>query len=211
VSNLARKTLFGFVQLAVTLGIALFGPAWTLDFWQAWVYLLVFMTSAALITVYLWKESPDLLARRVNAGPTAEKERSQQLIQLLAGVAFIGSLVLPALDHRLVWSNVPIYVDISGDILVAVGFLIVFLAFKENAFTAATIEVAVDQKVISTGPYATVRHPMYSGALIMLFGTPLALGSWWGLVLFIVMTLTIIWRLLDEETFLEKNLAGYAD
>jgi protein-S-isoprenylcysteine O-methyltransferase Ste14 len=207
----AKQTVFGFVALAIILAFALFGAAGTLEFWQAWVYLCVFLGSSALITVYLWKESPELLARRVNAGPTAEKQRSQQLIQVLASVAFIGCLVVPGFDHRFGWSNVPIYVVICGDILVAAGFLVVFLVFKENAFTAATIEVAADQKVIATGPYAIVRHPMYAGALIMLFGTALALGSWWGLVPFIVMTLTIAARLLDEEKFLAKNLPGYAD
>jgi protein-S-isoprenylcysteine O-methyltransferase Ste14 len=211
VNSLAKQTVFGFVALAIILAVALFGAAGTLDFWQAWVYFCVFLGSSALITVYLWKESPELLARRVNAGPTAEKQRSQQLIQVLASVAFIGCLVVPAFDHRFRWSNVPIYVVIFGDILVAVGFMVVFLVFKENTFTAATIDVAADQMVIATGPYATVRHPMYAGALIMLFGTALALGSWWGLVPFIAMTLTIAARLRDEEKFLAKNLPGYAD
>jgi protein-S-isoprenylcysteine O-methyltransferase Ste14 len=211
VNSLARQTIGGFVLLAVILGIALFGTAGALDFWQAWVYLCVFFGSSALITVYLWKESPELLARRVHAGPTAEKQRSQQLIQILASIAFLGCLVVPGFNHRFGWSNVSIYIVILGDILVALGFLIVFLVFKENAFTAATIEVAADQKVISTGPYAIVRHPMYAGALLMLFGTALALSSWWGLVPFAVMTLTIAARLLDEERFLAKNLPGYAD
>ncbi len=211
VSNLAKQTVFGFVLLAVILGIALFGAAGRLDYWQAWVYLVVFMGSSALITVYLWRESPQLLARRVNAGPTAEKQRSQQVIQLVASIAFLGCLVVPGLDHRVGWSNVPTYVVVLGDILAGVGFLIVFLVFKQNAFTAATIEVAADQKVISSGPYAIVRHPMYAGALVLLFGTALALGSWWGLVPFVVMTLTIAARLLDEEGFLTKNLAGYGD
>jgi protein-S-isoprenylcysteine O-methyltransferase Ste14 len=210
-NNLARHTIVGFVLLAVILGVALFGSAGTLDFWQAWVYLLVFMGSSALITVYLWRESPELLARRVNAGPTAEKQTSQQVIQLVASVAFIGCLVVPALDHRFGWSNLPLYFVILGDILVAAGFLIVLRVFQENAFTAATIEVAADQKVISTGPYAVVRHPMYAGALVLLFGTALALGSSWGSVPFGVMTLTIAARLLDEERFLANNLPGYTD
>jgi protein-S-isoprenylcysteine O-methyltransferase Ste14 len=100
---------------------------------------------------------------------------------------------------------------VAGDVLTALGFLIVFLVFKENTFTAATIAVTVDQKVVSTGPYAIVRHPMYSGALIMLFGTSLALGSWWGLLMFIPMIFTIAWRARDEERFLMKNLSGYEE
>jgi protein-S-isoprenylcysteine O-methyltransferase Ste14 len=207
--NLATKTILGFAQLVVALGLLLFAPAWTFDFWQAWIYLLVFVTSSALITIYLWKRDPKLLERRVNAGPSAEKEKKQKLIQVFASLAFIGLMIAPSLDHRFSWSNVPVLVVIGGDLLAALGFFIVFLVFKGNTFTAATIEIAPDQTVISSGPYAVVRHPMYAGALIMLFGTPLALGSWWALLLCIMMTFVIIWRLLNEETFLSKNLSGY--
>jgi protein-S-isoprenylcysteine O-methyltransferase Ste14 len=120
-------------------------------------------------------------------------------------------IILPALDHRFAWSDIPPFLVISGDILIALGFLVIFFVFKENTFTAAVIEVAVDQKVISTGLYALIRHPMYAGALIMLLGTPLALGSWWGLLMFIPFTLIIVWRLLDEEKFLSKYLGGYSE
>jgi len=210
-TNLASKTIFGFVWLILILGILLMAPAWTLDYWQARVYLAIFSTSSALITAYLWKKDPKLLERRVNAGPAAEKERSQKLIQAFASLAFIGMMILPSLDHRFSWSNVPLLTVVTGEALVAFGFFIIFLVFKENSFTSATIEVASNQMVISTGPYAIVRHPMYAGALIMLLGTPLALGSWWGLIMFAMMTLVIILRLLDEEKFLTRSLPGYAE
>ena len=208
---LAKKTVLGFTQLTAALGIFLMAPAWTLDYWQAWVYLLVFTASSALITTYLWKKDRKLLERRINAGPGAENETSQKLIQLLASLAFAGALILPSLDHRFSWSAVPLPVVVGGDALTALGFLIVFLVFKENTFTAATITVTPDQKVVSTGPYAVVRHPMYSGALVMLLGTPLALGSWWGLLMFAPMTFTIAWRARDEEEFLAKSLSGYKE
>ena len=210
-NNLASKTVLGFTQLITVLGILLLAPAWTLDYWQAWAYLLVFAASSALITAYLWKEDPKLLERRINVGPGAENEKRQKLIQLLASCVFIGAMILPSLDHRFSWSAVPLPMVVTGDVLVALGFLIVFLVLKENTFAAATIAVAPDQKVVSTGPYAVVRHPMYSGALVMLFGTPLALGSWWGLVMFIPMTFIIAWRARDEERFLLKNLPGYTE
>jgi protein-S-isoprenylcysteine O-methyltransferase Ste14 len=211
VSNLARKTVLGFTQLIAVLGILLFAPAWTFDYWQAWMYLSVFAASAALITTYLWKKDPKLLERRLNAGPEAETEKSQKLIQFLASFVFIGTVIVPSLDHRFSWSAVPLTVVVAGDILVALGFLMVFLVFKENTFTAATITVARHQKVVSTGPYAVVRHPMYSGSLVMLFGTPLALGSWWGLLMFVPMAFTIRWRARDEERFLLENLSGYKE
>jgi protein-S-isoprenylcysteine O-methyltransferase Ste14 len=152
-----------------------------------------------------------LLERRVNAGPGAEKEKSQKVIQFLAAIAFIAVFVFCAIDHRLRWSAVPPYVAIAGDVLVALGLVIIFVVFKENTFTSGIIEVEAGQKVISTGPYALVRHPMYLGALVMLLGVPLALGSWWGLFTIIPIALVIVWRLLDEEQFLAKNLSGYLE
>jgi protein-S-isoprenylcysteine O-methyltransferase Ste14 len=105
----------------------------------------------------------------------------------------------------------PPYFVAIGDILVATSLLIIFLVFKENTFTSRVVEVDAEQKVISTGLYALVRHPMYMGALFLFVGIPLALGSWWGLLTFIPLTLIIVWRLLDEERFLAKNLSGYAE
>jgi protein-S-isoprenylcysteine O-methyltransferase Ste14 len=211
VDTLTRKAVLGFTQLIAALVVLLFVPAWTLDYWQAWVYLSVFALSSALISAYLWKKDPKLLERRIAAGPGAETEPSQKLIQLLASLVFIGAMILPSLDHRFSWSAVALPAVVAGEVLTGLGFLIVFLVFRENTFTAATIAVARGQEVVSTGPYAIVRHPMYSGALVMLFGTPLALGSWWGLMMFIPMLFTIAWRARDEERFLSKNLIGYRE
>ena len=207
--SLKTKTLLGFVELIVMLGLFLFAPAGSLNFWQAWVYSIIFFVSSATVTFYLWKRDPELLARRVEVGPIEEKEKTQKTIQVFASIFFILILIIPSLDHRFGWSHVPVYIVIVGDILVVLGFFIVFLVFRENTFASATIEIATDQKVISTGLYNIVRHPMYSGALVMLFGTPLALGSWWGLLMLIPFTLILILRLLDEEKFLSKNLSGY--
>ncbi len=102
------------------------------------------------------------------------------------------------------------YVALTGDSLVALGWLEIFYVFRENTFTAAIIEVAPDHKVISTGPYVLVRHPMYAGALVMFVGVPIALGSWWGSLVVAAMLPALLWRLLDEEEFLAKNLPGYA-
>lgn len=199
------------MQLVVFMGAALFLPAWTLNYWQAWAYLIIFVAASALITVYLWKHDHKLLESRVKAGPRAEKEAFQKSIQVLASLAFIGTLVLPSLDHRFHWSHVPLVCVIAGDALVAFGFLVVFFVYKENTFTSATIEVTANQRVISTGLYAFVRHPMYAGALVMLFATPIALGSWWGILMSIPMTLVIVLRLLNEERFLQTNLPGYTE
>jgi protein-S-isoprenylcysteine O-methyltransferase Ste14 len=208
---LAGRTILGFGQLFVVLALALFGPAWTLSFWQAWVYLFVFAACTFPIAAYLWKSDRKLLERRVNAGPQAEKERLQVILQIALSFTFLAFFVVASLDHRFSWSRVPPALELLGDALVASGFLAVFFVLKENSFAAGAIEVAPDQRVISTGPYAIVRHPMYAGALIMLFGTPLALGSFWSFVPFVLTIGVLVARLLDEETFLAKNLPGYDD
>lgn len=204
-----RKAYFGLFFLIIIMGILFFVSAGSLAFWQAWVYLIVFGTSSLLITLFLMKKDMALLKRRVNAGAAAENEKNQKIIQAFAQFIFIAILIIPGLDHRFRWSEVSLFLIIAGDILVALGFYIVFLVFKENSFTSAIIEIAEDQKVISTGPYKIVRHPMYSGALLLLLFTPFALASFWSLPLVILMIIIIIYRLLDEEKFLSKNLDGY--
>jgi protein-S-isoprenylcysteine O-methyltransferase Ste14 len=209
--NLNKKATGGFLFLFIILSLSLFLPAGTIYYWQAWVYLFLFFTTTGAITFYLMKKDTALLQRRVSAGPAAEKENIQKIIQFIAQFAFLAIYIVSALDHRAGWSNVTIYAVVAGDILVVTGLFIVFLVFKENTFTSATIEVDKEQKVISTGPYALVRHPMYSGAFLMLLGTPVALGSWWGLLTFIPIATVIVWRLFDEEKYLSKNLNGYTE
>lgn len=207
--DLNIRAFRGMLFLIIILATFLFLPAWTLDYREAWIFLAVFFFMVLIITLYLIKRDPKLLERRIKAGPGAEKERSQKIIQSLAGIAFIMIFILSAIDHRFKWSMVPVYLIVAGDFLVALGLLIVFLVFKENSYASATIEVGVEQTLISTGPYSFVRHPMYFGAFVMLMGVPLALGSWWGLLTVIPIMVAIVWRLLDEEIFLEKNLPGY--
>jgi protein-S-isoprenylcysteine O-methyltransferase Ste14 len=209
--NLNAQAWLSLIVLAVVMGLLLFIPAGTIHYWQAWVYLSIFMGASFLITLYLMKKDPALLKRRMRGGPTAEKRRTQKLIMLGASIGFVALLVVPALDHRFQWSEIPLSVVIVGDVLVATGFYFIFLVYKENPFTSATIEVAEDQKVISTGPYAVVRHPMYASALFYLVGTPLALGSFWGILTLVAMMPFLIWRLYDEERFLVQNLAGYTE
>ena len=209
--NLKARAWLALAVLAVVMALLLFVPAGTVRYWQAWVYLSIFFGAAALTTMFLMRKDPALLERRMSGGPTAEKQPTQKFIMLCTSLGFIALLVVPALDYRFAWSTVPLSGVLVGDALVAVGFYLIFLVYKENTFTSATIEVAPDQKVISTGPYAIVRHPMYASALLYLVGTPLALGSYWGFAPLVGMLPFLIWRLFDEERFLALNLPGYTD
>lgn len=209
--SLARRTWVGFVSFAIILAALLCLSAWSVTYWQGWAFLAVFLGSGVLITVYFLKHDPALIERRLKAGPGAERERSQKIIQVLATVFFLALIVVPGFDHRDHWSRAPAYVAVIGDALVALGMFVVFLVYKENSYTAATIQTEKGQTVASAGPYRFVRHPMYAGALIMMAGVPLALGSFWGLLLMVPMTAILVWRLIDEERYLAINLPGYTD
>jgi protein-S-isoprenylcysteine O-methyltransferase Ste14 len=211
-SSLAIKALLSVLLLAVVMGGIIFLAAghWAIgDYWQAWVYLIVFTLISLITTIYLIRDDPELLERRMHGGPTAEKRASQRVIMFFTSLAFIGLLVVPALDRRFGWSSVPLYGVITGNALVVIGFYFIFLVYRENTYSSATIEVAADQKVIDSGPYSLVRHPMYAGALLYLLGTPLALGSYWGVLPFVAVIPLIIWRLIDEEKMLTQELEGY--
>ena len=211
-SSLAVKALLSVLLLAVVMGGVIFLAAghWTIgDYWQAWVYLSIFTGASVLITLDLMKRDPALLERRMSGGPTAEKQPVQKIIMLFTSLGFIALLVVPAVDYRLGWSAVPLGVVMLGDLLVILGFYLISRVYRENTYTSATIEVTQDQMVISTGPYAIVRHPLYASASLYLLGTPLALGSYLGLVPLAAIIPFLIWRLVDEERFLARNLPGY--
>ena len=210
-TGLNIRAIGWLLVLLVVMGAVLFVSAWTFNYWQAWVFLSVFGLSSLAVTVYLMKNDPKLLERRMHGGPTAEKELSQKIIMSAASIGFAAILIVPALDHRWHWSAVPPYAVIAGNILIVLGWTIILFVFRENTFTSATIEVAADQRVVSTGPYAVVRHPMYSGSLLYFLGIPIALGSWWGLLVGILMMPVFVLRLFDEEKLLARNLPGYSE
>ena len=210
-NNLNARAWTALAVLSAAMGLLLFVPAGSVRYWHAWVYLAVFTGASALVTLDLMRRDTALLERRMRGGPLAEKRPAQKRIMVFTSIGFLALLVVPALDYRFGWSAVPLAGVIAGNALVAIGFCVIFLVYRENTFTAATIQIAEGQKVVSTGPYAVVRHPMYSGGALYLLGTPLALGSYWGLAAVAAMLPILIWRLLDEERFLAADLPGYPE
>ena len=202
-----KSGIFGILLFAALI----FVPAGTLNYWQGWLFLAVFAASTTAFTVYLALFDKPLLERRMKAGPWHEQESSQKIIVSLVFVGFFSLIAVSALDVRFGWSRLPAYISLIGEALIVSSFLFIFWVVRVNSFAASTIQVTEDQKVVSTGPYAHVRHPMYSGALLLLVGIPLALGSWWALILIAPVMPVLIWRILDEERFLLKNLPGYAE
>jgi protein-S-isoprenylcysteine O-methyltransferase Ste14 len=209
--NLAVRAAPTAVLGLIVLCIMIFVPAGTLAYWQGWAFIAVFTISTNIIGVYLALKDPALLERRMRAGPGAETRPLQKALIALAFAGALALVVVSVLDYRFGWSFVPAWVSVLGDVLVAAGLMIDLLVFRENSYGASTIETMEGQRVISTGPYALVRHPMYVGVLVMVVGVPLALGSWWGLVFLLLNVPILVLRILDEETMLRQELHGYTD
>lgn len=209
VGNLLVKATVGCITLIASLALVLFIAAGSLRFWRAWLYLAVFALSVLVITTYLVAYDRALLARRVAAGPTAERERGQRVISGIANVLFLGLFVTAGLDARFGWSRVRPAPSIIAELFVLAGFGIVFLTFRANSYTSAVIEVAAEQPLVDRGPYALVRHPMYAGVVLLLLATPVALGSWPAVPCALALVLTVVVRLLREERYLRVHLEGY--
>ena len=207
--KLTLHTLASAVAGTLFFATLLCVPAGTVNYWQAWVFIAVFIGTTIGPSLYLAVRHPDALARRLNAGK--ETRPIQQLVMCALMASIIGTLVLSALDRRFGWSPVPVWVVIAGDVVVGVALLAAQLVVIQNNFAAANITVEAGQPVISTGLYAVVRHPMYLCALIMMVATPPALGSYWGLIPVAGAVPVLVARILDEEQMLRAELPGYIE
>ena len=206
--KLKRKMLWIFPLAVVVTGLMLFLPAGSLRYWQAWMFLATLFPPVFFVVSYFLTRDPGLLARRLQV---KEKERQQQVIVMLANLAFFLGFLLPGLDHRYGWSGVPAWACVLADALVFLGYVIVFFVFRENSYTSRIVEVVEGQKVVTTGPYSLVRHPMYAGVVLMYLATPIALGSFWALGFFVPVIVLIVVRALDEERVLVRDLEGYKE
>ena len=203
----ATTSVIGF---AVFL-LLVFWPAGTFDYWRGWAFIAVFAAATMIPSLYLAATNPAALKRRMQAGPAAETRPLQKIIITFAFLSMGAMIVVSALDFRFGWSSVPAAVSVIGDVMVAVGLLIAMITTIQNGYAAANINVESDQKVVSTGFYALVRHPMYSGNVVLMVGIPLALGSYWGLLFVILGLVVLAVRILDEEKVLAQQLTGYTD
>jgi protein-S-isoprenylcysteine O-methyltransferase Ste14 len=211
ISELKRRGMWRTILFLPVMALMLFAPADSFRYWQGWLFGFVFMASTVAIGVYFSKHDPKLIERRIKAGPAAEKEPTQKLIIFLVIAAFVLLITVPGFDYRWHWSSVPLWLVLAANGAVAMSFAVFFLVMKQNSYAASTVTVEPGQPVVSTGVYAIVRHPMYAGALLLIAATPLALGSYWGLLVALAALPALLWRLLDEERILARDLPGYVD
>src|SRR5947209_4901100 len=205
--RLTASSIFGLVAT----GLILFVPAGTLNYWQGWVFIAVFVAATLGPTIYLARTNPAALRRRMHAGPRAETRTAQKIIITGSMVDMFGMMAFSAFDHRMGWSTVPGWVSVLGDVLVVVGLSVAMLVVIQNSYAAATVRVEAGQQLTSGGVYKYVRHPMYVGNVIMMTGIPLALGSYWGLLFVVPGVAVLVFRILDEEKLLIDELAGYRE
>jgi protein-S-isoprenylcysteine O-methyltransferase Ste14 len=203
---LHRKIAFVAVAAVIVIGVVMFVPAGTLDYWQAWMYNAVLLVSVGLVGAYFLKNDPEFIERRLR---TKEKEAAQGLITKIGDVVFTLAFLIPGFDRRFGWSAVPMEYSLIAEAVFLLGYLIVFLSFRENSYAGRTVEVVRGQKVISSGPYSIIRHPMYLGSIILYLATPIALGSYMAIPGFLLVVPIMVFRIISEEEFLKANLQGY--
>ncbi len=206
--QLLKPVAIRWLAVLVVLMLLLFVPAWTFDFWQAWVYAGVVFIPFTCVATYLLFTDPALIERRMH---TQEKEPQQKWVVLLTVIWYLLIFVFPGLDKRFGWSSVPTAIVLGTDLLVFLGYLLIFFVLRENSYASRVVEVEQGQKVISSGPYAIVRHPMYVGTLVMFVLTPLALGSGWGLIVALPLIPVLMARIMNEEKVLATGLPGYPE
>lgn len=209
--KLIWQTLGYGLIVVLVIGLLSFGPAGTFDYWQAWVFIAVYAIAATVPTISWGAKNPDVVRRRMHAGPTAETRIVQKLASGGLFVAFALLFVVSGLDHRFGWSTMPMPMSLVGDAVAALGLGLGILAVAQNNYAAANITVETQQPVISRGLYGLVRHPMYFSVLITMAGIPLALGSYWGLAVLTLAILALVLRIDDEEKMLTEELSGYRE
>ena len=207
-NKLMKKIFIFYFSAFIVIFLLLFLPAGSLYYWQGWIYFITIFITMIFIVSYFWKYDQQLLERRMKYKETVAK---QTFIQIVGGISFFIVFIVAGLDYRYHWSNVPILVVIISDLIVFLGYLFVFFVFRENSYASRIIEVEREQKVITTGSYAIVRHPMYLGVLLMYLFTPLALGSYWAIIFFLPLIPLIVIRIQEEEKYLLETLSGYKE
>jgi len=204
------KIIIRLLMILIFLGLVLFLPAGSLRYKEAWIFILIIYVPALFVIGYFYIKDPDFIGGRILK--RREKEETPRLIQNIFSVILFIGLLIPGFDFRFNWSDVPMTVVIVSDLLVLSGYLIIGRVMEENRYASSIIEIKNEQKIIVTGPYKIVRHPMYTGGMLLMLFTPLALGSYWAMIPFFISTfVAIVIRIIDEEKLLIANLPGYED
>ena len=206
--KLLLQALVKFILGIILVGLLVFLPAGTVEFVNGWILMGVLFVPMLILGVILIFKDPKLLGHRLNA---KEKEKKQDLVVKLSGLMFIAGFIVAGLDFRFEWLSLPLSVSIGAAVIFLLSYALYGEVLRENTYLSRTIEVMDDQKVIDTGMYGIVRHPMYSVTLLLFLSMPFVLGSLYSFIVFLVYPFIIAYRIKNEERFLEENLKGYVE
>ncbi len=206
--SLLTRILIRLSMLPLVIGLLMLRPAGTFDFWQVYAYFGILLVPMFFALIYFLRNAPEVLERRMK---TSEKEATQQRVVAILIISVLAIFMIPSFDKRFGWSEIPVWLVLVGDTMMLLGYLFMIYVMKVNSFAARTIEVEQNQRVIDSGPYALVRHPMYAGFLLMYVATPIALGSWWAFLAVAVVPIALIFRIINEEMVLHRDLDGYGE
>lgn len=204
--KLIIMALSRFVPGIIIISALLFIPAGTVKFWNAWLFMGVLFIPMLFVILYLIIRDPELLYKRMN---TNEKEKTQKKVVLLTSVVFISAFIIAGLDYRFEWSAIPLILEIISAFIVLIGYLLFYMVMRQNSYASRVVEIQEKQKLIDTGLYGIVRHPMYFAAILMFMFMPLVLGSFFALIPLLVFPFQMNVRMKNEEEILEKGLDGY--
>ena len=206
--GITRRAYLAAISAVALFCVMFFAPAGTFAYWQAWAYMGVVLIPMLFVMTYMLRKAPELLARRLQM---RERERTQKRLIGFSTIFLLGAFLVPGFDRRWSWSSMPWWVVVAADLLVLLGYAIIFRVFRENQYTSRTVQVEQGQQIVSTGPYAVVRHPMYVGVLFFYLASPIALGSWWAFLPAVIVLPILVIRILNEEQVLERDLPGYTE
>jgi protein-S-isoprenylcysteine O-methyltransferase Ste14 len=206
--QLIGMALARFIPGILIISAILFIPAGSIKFWNAWLFMGVLFIPMLFVVIYLIIRDPELLFKRMN---TNEKEKTQKKVVLLTSIIFLFVFIISGLDYRFQWSTVPLLLEILTALIVLIGYILFFMVMRQNSYASRVVEIQEKQKVIDTGLYGIVRHPMYSAAILMFMFMPLVLGSFYALIPLVIFPFQMSTRMKNEEEILEKGLEGYIE
>ena len=206
--NLVLQALTKYIAGLVFVGLMVFLPAGSMTYFNGWLFMALLFIPMLLLGIVLFIKSPELLAKRLNS---KEKESEQKQVVSLSLVVFIVGFILSALDYRFGWSKLPMWLVIVGAVVLLISYGLYAEVMRENAYLSRTVEIQKEQKVIDTGLYGIVRHPMYFATTLLFLSFPIVLGSWVGFIVFLLLPLLLVKRIKNEEKILEEGLKGYKE
>lgn len=206
--KLLAEAVFKFLLGVVLVGILVFLPAGSFNFLQGWLFVVVLFVPMLVAGIVMMAKNPALLKSRLDA---KEKQGEQQLVLKLSGLMFVVGFLLAGFNYRFGWYTLPLWISATGAVVLLLGYVMFAFVLKQNAYLSRTIRVEQNQKVVESGLYGIVRHPMYSATLLMFLSMPIILGSLWSLLVFLVYPFIIAMRIKNEEKLLENELEGYIE